>query len=92
MTETEDNSADQTDTTEDHGIVGMEKAVLKIADEYIYMRTLVRNPFPKLVTLNTWVVEVWGKAQEVLGGCRAVRKVKGTGKDQHIRLFELHRN
>ena len=65
MTDSEDN----TDTTEDHVVnqTKREQAVPKIVEELIYMCTLFRNPFPKVVTLNTWVVKVWGEAEEVLG-------------------------
>ena len=48
-------------------VTGKEAAVLKIAEELIYLRTLFLNPFPKVVSLNTWVVDVWEEAHKVIG-------------------------
>ena len=67
VTDTDDNSLDNTDAPEAQGIVGIELALLKHAEELIYRLTLFTNLFPRVVTLNTWVVEVWDEAQEVLG-------------------------
>jgi hypothetical protein len=47
--------------------MGKELALLKHAEELINARTLFRNPFPRVVVLNIWVVEVWEEAVEVLG-------------------------
>jgi hypothetical protein len=62
-TDTDDNS----DTNEVPKVMGKELALLKHAEELINARTLFRNPFPRVVVLNIWVVEVWEEAVEVLG-------------------------
>ena len=68
MTEKENTYSDGvSDPHEIQGVSGKEQAVLKVAKELIYMRTLFVNPFPKVVILNTWVVEVWEEAEEILG-------------------------
>ena len=67
ITDTEDNSTGNTDITEVQGIFGKEQALLKNAEELIYMLTLFVNPFPTVVTLNTWLVEVWEEAEVILG-------------------------
>ena len=61
------DSEGEGDSHEIQGVSGKEHAVLKIAEELMYMRTLFVNPFLKVVTLNSWVVEVWEEAQEILG-------------------------
>jgi len=42
------------------------------------MRTLFVNAFPTVVTLNTWVVEVWKEAQAVLGAVEQSGRSRGT--------------
>jgi hypothetical protein len=77
ITDTDDNSVGNTDTHDVPGIVGKELALLKHAEELIYMLTLFTNPFPRVVTLNTWVVEVWEEAQEVLGDSEQSERSRG---------------
>lgn len=69
-------------------IFGMELAVLQNAEQLMYHRTLFVNAFPDVVTLNTWVTEVWEEAEEALGDAeqsmksrRAVR-VTGTSREK----------
>jgi len=77
VTDTDDNSANNTDAHNAQEIVGKKLALLKHAEELIYRRTLFTNPFPKVVTLNRWVVEVWDEAVEVLGYCEQSEKSRG---------------
>ena len=63
----DDASAGNIDFHECHSIVGKELAVLRIAEQLIYKRTLFEDPFPSVIKLNTWIVEVWEEAQIVLG-------------------------
>ena len=44
----------------------MELAVLQNAEQLMYQRTLFVNAFPDMITLNTWVREVWEEAKDVL--------------------------
>ena len=76
-TDTEDNSAGNTDANDAQGIVGKKLALLKHVEELIYGLTLFMNPFPRVVTLNAWVVEVWEEAQKVLGDTEQSEKSRG---------------
>jgi hypothetical protein len=80
VTDTDDNSADV------QGIVGRELALLKHSEEVIYSLTLFRNPFPNVITLNTWVVEVWREAEEVLGDCEQSERSRGLVRVPNIFL------
>ena len=77
VTDTEDGSTGYTDNPDVQGIVGKELALLKNAEELIYMLTLFVNPFPSVVIFNTWLVEVWEEAEEVLGGAEQSGKARG---------------
>ena len=44
----------------------MELAVLQNAEQLMYQRTLFVNAFPDMITLNTWVREVWEEVKDVL--------------------------
>ena len=76
VTDTEDGSTGYTDNPDVQGIVGKELALLKNAEKLIYMLTLFVNPFPSLVILNTWSVNVWEEVGEVLGGAEQSRKAR----------------
>ena len=47
----------------------------------MYQRTLFVNAFPDIMTLNTWVREVWKEAEGVLGkaeqSLKSRKEVKG---------------
>lgn len=86
VTESEGDSTDSNDDAAP-GIAGKEGALLRMAEELIYMRTLFMNPFPRVVALNLWVVEVWGVAQEVLGNATQSEKSRGLVR-RYLYLFE----
>ena len=49
------------------GIIGgKELAVLRCAEQLMYIRTLFVDPFPGVLKLNSWVMDVWQEGEKEL--------------------------
>jgi len=66
-TDIDETQASSGDRGESNVVSGLELAVLQNAEQLMYQRTLFVNAFPDIMTLNTWVREVWEEAEGVLG-------------------------
>jgi hypothetical protein len=59
------------------GIIGgKELAVLRYAEQLMYIRTLFVDPFPGVLKLNAWVLDVWREAEEELAEVEQSTKSK----------------
>ena len=80
--DSEDSHGGHGDRREISATTGLEGAVLQNAEQLMYFRTLFVNAFPNVMTLNTWVREVWEEAEDQLGDAeqsgKSRRLVRGT--------------
>ena len=66
-TTSEEESAKAGSIDRYEGIIGgKELAVLRYAEQLIYIRTLFVDPFPGILKLNAWVLNVWREGQKEL--------------------------
>ena len=86
LSDTDDDSADP------QGVVGKALALLRHAEVVIYERTIFRNPFPRVVTLNKWFVEIWREAEGVLGSCEQTEAARGKVQVQNLLWGRLANN
>jgi hypothetical protein len=86
LSDTDDDLADN------QGVVGKELALLRHAEVVIYKRTIFGNPFPRVVTLNKWLVEIWREAEGVLGSCEQTEAARGKVQVQNLLWGRLANN
>ena len=66
-TTSEDESTKASDLDRHEGIIGgKELALLRYAEQSMYIRTLFVDPFPGVLKLNPWVLDVWRKGEKEL--------------------------
>lgn len=87
-----DSQAGSGDRGESDVVSGKELAVLQNAEQLMYQRTLFVNAFPDVMTLNTWVREVWEEAEDVLGEAeQSLKSRKEVNNPKCLLQSELNR-
>jgi len=78
------SDTDDDDAADHPGVVGKALALLRHAETVIYKRTMFRNAFPRVVTLNKWLVEIWREVEGVLGSCEQTEVERGKVQVQNL--------
>ena len=90
-----DTTSDDEGTKEEsfdryEGIIGgKELAVLRCAEQLIYIRTLFVDPFPGVLKLNKWILDVWREGEKELAKVEQSTKSRALASTSHDRLNSL---